>query len=164
MRTMSPGWIVCGTAHVPRPSRSPCTSSVNDVIVTGSVVPLVFCTTTAKVTSSPGSGTDTGSAVLVTTTRRRALEDVNERIVGSFEATAGRRHHVNVRGSSGSDDLTYERAAATCSSPDHPWNRASTPTVEVAEHVIDQRIDREREARVGIRDRDGEGQPGRLER
>ncbi|MEZ5144234.1 MAG: hypothetical protein R2726_17185 [Acidimicrobiales bacterium] len=43
----------------------PSTASVSDVIVTGSK--LVFFTVTGKLTDPPGSATDAGSAVLVTT-------------------------------------------------------------------------------------------------
>ena len=70
---VSPGWIVCGTEQVPLPFRSiatagpaPSGSSTSEVIVTGSVDTEVFFTSTVNCTGPPGSGTEVGSAVFVT--------------------------------------------------------------------------------------------------
>src|SRR5215218_7789563 len=70
---VAPGWIVCGTEHVPLPFKSigsagpaPSGSSTSEVIVTGSVDTEVFSTSTVNCTGPPGSGTEVGSAVFVT--------------------------------------------------------------------------------------------------
>src|ERR687883_85847 len=58
--------MVWGTEQVPRPSRSPWTSSESEVIVTGSVGPEVFFTETVKLTGPPGSSTEEGLGDFVT--------------------------------------------------------------------------------------------------
>ena len=62
---VSPAAIVCGTSQVPFPSRLPNLSSVRLEIVTESTAD-VFLTATEKVTFPPGSGSEVGFAVFVT--------------------------------------------------------------------------------------------------
>src|SRR5918994_7801203 len=62
---VAPGARICGTSHVPLPSRLPYTLSVRLVIVTVSTAD-VFLISTAKLAFPPGSGSEVGLAVFVT--------------------------------------------------------------------------------------------------